>query len=391
MELGKRKKVLAILDSKDLYGKERANILVYDVLRRNGHEVLVLYNDLASQKFRSSISQLRSKRVAFPRKVEGPFKILKSAYRLLISNLQVVYWLLVFRPNTVLIPTELALFYLYIPLLITKATVIFRAGDNPVASKVNGVLGAIYSFVWCKIVSRNVDKFVCITNFIEAKFKSTGNLKGRSFEVIYNLPPVPDVHLKNKESNSRVGLGSETGNLVFGYIGRIVHEKGVHVLIEAVKQLSENGYEFSLVIAGSLTLDQAYSNDILEYCKKFKLQPTIKFIGEVDIIEEFYQQIDVLCVPSIYEEPSGNVIVEAKYYCRPSVIFRLGGMPELIRHEEDGYVCNNISASGIIDGLLFYLENSRKAREHGFAAKNSLKKLGLTYRHFEYQWMNILG
>lgn len=65
--------------------------------------------------------------------------------------------------------------------------------------------------------------------------------------------------------------------------------------------------------------------------------PAIAFLGYVKP-EEFFARIDVLVVPSLWEEPLGRVIYEA--YARGVAVIanRLGGMPEIIEEGRTGYV-----------------------------------------------------
>jgi len=109
-----------------------------------------------------------------------------------------------------------------------------------------------------------------------------------------------------------------------GYIGRLDSPKGVHVLIESAKQLSN--YDF--FIAGKGVLE----NVLKELSKNYK---NINFLGSVKEPLEFISKMDTIVVPSI-REPLGNTIIEAGY-CKKSVIAsNIDGISEIITDQFSG-------------------------------------------------------
>ena len=109
-----------------------------------------------------------------------------------------------------------------------------------------------------------------------------------------------------------------------GYIGRLDSPKGVHVLIESAKQLTN--YDF--FIAGKGVLE----NVLKELSKNYK---NINFLGSVKEPLEFISKMDTIVVPSI-REPLGNTIIEAGY-CKKSVIAsNIDGISEIITDQFSG-------------------------------------------------------
>ncbi len=60
-------------------------------------------------------------------------------------------------------------------------------------------------------------------------------------------------------------------------------------------------------------------------------------------------------VPSIWQEPLGLVALEAKFHGVPAVVFPSGGLPEMIQHKVDGYVCRESSIEALIEAILWML------------------------------------
>ena len=64
---------------------------------------------------------------------------------------------------------------------------------------------------------------------------------------------------------------------------------------------------------------------------------TISFQG-FQLPEDIYQNIDILIVPSLFEEPFGRIVVEANSYDIPVLVSKRGGLPEIIRNGQNGYI-----------------------------------------------------
>ncbi len=139
--------------------------------------------------------------------------------------------------------------------------------------------------------------------------------------------------------------------LTFGYLGRINVEKGVGTLLEAARILGRDGYE--ILIAGK------------EASEKHSLKPLaaglpVEFVGFVPP-REFFDQIDVLVVPSIWAEPLPRTILEAYAAGVPVIGARSGGIPDLIGHDNAAWLFEAGDAGGLASGMRRVLDEGRDA------------------------------
>jgi glycosyltransferase involved in cell wall biosynthesis len=124
-----------------------------------------------------------------------------------------------------------------------------------------------------------------------------------------------------------------------GFIGVHTPMKGLDILAEAARAMSEaDPVEF--VIAG--TGSGAYAESLPA---KFPSDRT-RFLGWSDPFA-FFPQIDVLVVPSRFEEPFGRVIIEAFAHGVPVLGARSGGIPETITPGVDGFTFDTEDAAGL--------------------------------------------
>ncbi|UAK23265.1 glycosyltransferase family 4 protein [Sphingomonas nostoxanthinifaciens] len=113
----------------------------------------------------------------------------------------------------------------------------------------------------------------------------------------------------------------------FGFLGRVVGEKGVAVMIEACRHLPEQGW--ILDIAGAPGPDQAHFEAAAAGLP-------IRFVGHVDAAA-FLAGIDALVVPPIWDEPFGLTVVEAYAAHRRVVGVESGAIGEMVAAVDPGW------------------------------------------------------
>jgi glycogen(starch) synthase len=115
---------------------------------------------------------------------------------------------------------------------------------------------------------------------------------------------------------------------LIGFAGRLVYEKGVQYLVNAVPRLRYEHPGLRVVIAG----DGPYRAELQEETRRLKLQRTISFAGfltERDLPAVF-AATDATVVPSLYE-PFGMVALEAAAAGAPLAVAATGGLAEIVQ------------------------------------------------------------
>jgi glycosyltransferase involved in cell wall biosynthesis len=143
------------------------------------------------------------------------------------------------------------------------------------------------------------------------------------------LPPGLD-YPAGLQQPRREDKGERERPLRFGYIGGLSTQKGVHVLLQAFRQLPPT---VELWVAGDLTFDPAYVQSLQALAT-----PQVRFVGRLDrsTIWQMLADIDLLIVPSLWYETFAFVISEAFAAGIPVIASDLGVMAERVRHEVDG-------------------------------------------------------
>ena len=182
--------------------------------------------------------------------------------------------------------------------------------------------------------SSKVSAVVGISQSILNRFVSAGYFSNASKEVIYNVRTAPE------SLPPRIRKPRE--KLVLGYLGTISKVKGVEWLIEQFQKLS---IPASLKIAGN------GNETTLEEFRHLAKSSQVEFVGFVKP-SEFLKTIDVLVVPSLWEEPLGMVAIEALAHGVPVITSGKGGLGESVKHELNGLICHPEQANSLGEAMV---------------------------------------
>jgi glycosyltransferase involved in cell wall biosynthesis len=165
-----------------------------------------------------------------------------------------------------------------------------------------------------------------LSNQVSAVVGVSGFILDRHLEQGYfGDVPVRRV-IYNARDGAELGLGAassreRSGRLRFGFIGRLDPTKGVEYLLETFAGAVLPDAE--LWIAGNGHEDYEQSLRSRYTCER------VRFLGRV-APRDFYPEVDVVVVPSLWHEPLGMVVAEALSVGKPVIGSRRGGIPEII-------------------------------------------------------------
>lgn len=163
---------------------------------------------------------------------------------------------------------------------------------------------------------------------------------------IYHVP----LGLDEKHLSGVSRRDTPVDELRIGYLGQHAPHKGVHLLIEAFKRLDTSRRKCRLVLHGKAPDTSPYGRELL---RRANHHPGILFAGPYpnSQVGRVLNDLDVLVVPSIWYENMPAVIAEALATQAPVVASRIGGIPELVRHNENGLLFEAGSVAGLAEQL----------------------------------------
>ncbi len=180
--------------------------------------------------------------------------------------------------------------------------------------------------------------------------------------------------------------GAEGPARVFGYLGTLGDFKGVEPLLEAFTAALRCEPGLRLRVAGSG--EPSFSAALRDRYA----HPNLEFLGRV-VASEFFRTIDVLIVPSLWDEPLPTVIIEALSAGVPVIGARRGGIPELIAPEENGLLYDPAEL-GALEGRILRLARDPELRStlaRGCAGSGALSDEDRMAREHERVYERLCG
>ena len=163
---------------------------------------------------------------------------------------------------------------------------------------------------------------------------------------------------------------STTSPRTIGYLARMSKEKGLHILVDAFIQLKQlpDTEDIQLLLAGWRgTTNQEYAAAELGKLDAAGLGNAYNDLGTVDHTQkqQLLNNIDLLCVPTVYQEPKGLFALEAMAAGVPVVVPEHGAFPEMLADLEGGILFEPGNITALAQLLHGLLENQISLAEYG--------------------------
>jgi glycosyltransferase involved in cell wall biosynthesis len=157
-----------------------------------------------------------------------------------------------------------------------------------------------------------------------------------------------------------------SGPAVLGYLSSIRHEKGLDILIDALRQLvHEPGRPVRLAIAGQI-LDRRYWRTIQETITRHNLKSLVTFHGELNLSTkvQFLRACDLFVMPTRLHEQRALAAMEALAAGVPVVASRRGVLQELLDHTEGGVTFTPGDPAALAQAIQRLLADPHARRTH---------------------------
>jgi len=181
----------------------------------------------------------------------------------------------------------------------------------------------------------------------------------------------------NEKRAFRQSFAGESQKIVL-YVGRLVNEKGVQVLIDAAPKVIQQYPETQFLIVGT-----GYFMETLKAQANYLgVAHNVRFLGYVadsDLLK-LYQITDAVAIPSLYE-PFGIVALEGMAAGAPVVVSDVGGLRDFVEHMQNGVTTYAGNSDSLAWGILQVLRDSGLAHHLNQTATKAVEEV--------YNWKMI--
>ena len=173
---------------------------------------------------------------------------------------------------------------------------------------------------------------------------------------------------------ARRRLRSEYGvgecDLVIGFVGRVVADKGIRELLEAWQSLREEFPQLHLFVVGP----EEDHDPIGSHCESvMRSDERVHLLGYAEDVAPLYASFDVVTLPS-YREGLPNVPLEAAAMGLPVVVTDVPGCRDAVQHGITGALVDVGSGEQLADALRKYLGDADLRARHGAAGRERMQR-----------------
>jgi glycosyltransferase involved in cell wall biosynthesis len=147
-------------------------------------------------------------------------------------------------------------------------------------------------------------------------------------------------------------------------VGRLIPIKGHVVLLRAFAAAKREAPALELEIAGRGPLEPA----LRALAKELGVADSVRFLGYVSPIQAAIERAAIVVVPSM-GEGFGMVALEAMERSRPVIAAEIGGLGELVRHGETGFLVSPGEAEPFAEAIVALARDLPRAAEMGAAGR----------------------
>lgn len=188
-----------------------------------------------------------------------------------------------------------------------------------------------------------------------------GSINGIDAEETFN----PDRFSERDRRAVRERLGVASNELVIGFVGRLVRDKGMEELAEAWTMLRDQFEPLRLVLVGPEEPQDPVSESTMNL---FRKDPRVILTGSVDDISAYYSIFDLVALPT-YREGLPYVPLEAAAMEVPVVATRIPGCVDAIQDGVTGTLVPVRNVDALEQAIRMYLDDPALRKRHGMAGR----------------------
>lgn len=150
---------------------------------------------------------------------------------------------------------------------------------------------------------------------------------------------------------NQIGLSKEKKTFVF--VGRLVRDKGINELIEALKKLDSN--QVQLLLVGPYEDKDPLQSETIQYIQNAN---NIFELGFQADVRPYFALSDLLVFPS-YREGFPNVVLQAGAMDLPAIVTDISGSNEIIEDGVNGIIISKQDVNALYEAMITVIQNAQ--------------------------------
>lgn len=218
---------------------------------------------------------------------------------------------------------------------------------------------------YSKKIYESIDKIITVSSYIANRANTCD--KEEKCLVVHNGIDLDNFSKEGNGRITRISLGLDNNDFILVFSGRIIPEKGISELIDAMIKIKSYRNIKLLIIGGSFFGNDLNDNEFMASIKSKakEIKDNITFTGFIPYTEmpDYLRLCDVAIIPSIWDDPFPTTVLEAQAMSLPIIATKKGGIPEEVNDNDailinvDSEIINKLAES------ILYLYNNEEIRK----------------------------
>ncbi|MCK4885392.1 glycosyltransferase family 4 protein [Candidatus Bathyarchaeota archaeon] len=257
-----------------------------------------------------------------------------------------------------------------------KGEAIVTKRDNPKNLNPNEKSMLRYNFLlrsYEKKLMKRSDALIAVSKYTVDELTELYGIDEKKIHVIYNGVDVQKFKPRPDRAELRREFGLEDKNKIVLFVGRLYHRKGLEILLRSIPPVLQEFSDVKFVISGKGFKEKEES--LRNLAKQLDIEDHVTFMGYVpdEKLPNLYSTSDIFVLPAIYEN-FPFAILEAQATGLPVISTKVGGIPEFLVDNENGFLIDAGNSAQLTQRVLALLQDPKLAKEMGMRGRKLIEE-----------------
>jgi glycosyltransferase involved in cell wall biosynthesis len=223
-----------------------------------------------------------------------------------------------------------------------------------------------------KLMKRS-DALIAVSKYTVSELTELYGIGNKKIHVIYNGVDINKFKPRSDRAELRREFGLEEKRKIVLFVGRLYYRKGLEILLHSVPTVTQEFGDVKFVISG--TGFKKKEQSLRDLAKELGIEDYVIFLGYVpdEKLPNLYSASDIFVLPAIYEN-FPFAILEAQATALPVISTKVGGIPEFLADNENGFLIDPGEPAQLTERVLTLLKDPKLAKEMGEQGRSLIEK-----------------
>ena len=257
--------------------------------------------------------------------------------------------------------------------------------DNPKELNPNEKSMLRFNFVlrsYEKKLMKRSDALIAVSKYTVDELTELYGINKKKIHVIYNGVDIQKFKPRPNRAELRREFGLAEDTKIVLFVGRLYHRKGLETLLHSIPPVLKEFSNVKFVISGK-GFKQKEEN-LKNLAKQLDIEEHVTFLGYVPDgkLPNLYSASNIFVLPAIYEN-FPFAILEAQSAGLPVISTKVGGIPEFLVDNENGFLIDPGDPPQLTQRVLTLLHDPKLAKEMGDRGRRLIEE--------KFDWHLITG